>query len=561
MMRTTLKNAVLAAAIVAVVGGCTTMVETRRAAGRDARMLEATAHNMRDARPASQAQPVTGPIITDAPYVDARPMPRATRYPVAFQRQVVMNEPMGVSLHTLAQRVEALSGVRVYYQSELTAPGTPRMGAVPATAAPMAMPGVTDSVIPGLPPLGQLLPQAAQAAMPASSVPIRHNGSVRDLLNAIATATNSHWEYDAPSNAVQFYRFKVELLRVPAVIGRSQSTAMIGGQSQQAGESTPMSQAMTESKHEATASMWDELDATMKQLVSAEGSYTINSITSTVIARDHPDRVNEIRRYLQDTADSLAKQVDVEVTIYRVLTSKGDTRAINWSGLFQNAAGRYGVALSTLGSRQPNLGGSTLSLTIPQFNADGQRNRFAGSGLIYDALSSIGNTHVVQNSSIITSNNRPAPFKVVRRVGYLKEIAQGMSQAGGIQTGPTLTPGTVETGLNLYVIPNVQRDGKRIQLHMTMSLSSLERMDSFGSTGAMIQLPQVSSREFQSEAWLNSGETLVLAGFEQTDSGQSSNGMFDAALWPFGGNSTVTKGREIVVIAIRPVVTAVRSRI
>src|SRR5690606_3594988 len=146
------------------------------------------------------------------------------------------------------------------------------------------------------------------------------------------------------------------------------------------------------------------------------------------------------------------------------------------------------------------------------------------------------------NTSAMTSNNPPAPVMVVRRTSSLAETTPtfGGSAGNAISTGAALTPGTVETGLNLYVLPHVQDDGKRMLLKLMVSLSTLEAMETYSSGENSIQLPQVASREFQQQAWLNSGETLVLAGFEQIDAGLDTASPFDKAVWALGGNSSAS---------------------
>lgn len=547
-----MRTVLLAASLAVALGGCSTMVDVRDAsqstqqrALHNAEALYAQRHG---------AVPATGAIITDAPYVDTRAVRKAPRYPASFTRTVTVNEPMGVPMSVLAQRVQAMTGVAVYYQPEMAA------GGAPASIAPTRTQS-NDAVLDDLPPLVSLLPSAPiSASNPRTSVALTYTGNVVGLFNAIAAATGAAWEYDDAGQSVMFYRYKTETFDVPAVQGDGTASAKMGGVSQGSGSGggQPLSQASAEGTYSAKASIWADLDASLKQLVSPEGAYVISQATGTVTVRDRPARVEQVARYMRKMTAVLSRQVDVELTIYRVTTRDDDVRALNWSALFQQAAGKYGIALNTLGSRPGTDGATSLSVTIPNTNA-----KWGGSQVIMDALSTLGKTSVEQSTSIVTANNQAAPFKVVRRTSYLQSLSQGMVQQNGsnLSTGPTLTPGTVETGLNMFVIPNVQSDGKRVKLRIMASISTLERMNQVGTATAFIQIPDTASREFQSEAWLNSGETLVLAGFQQIDSGQTTKSPLDSALWWLGGSSQVNHGREIVVIAIRPVVTAIKSRI
>lgn len=552
----------LSALCLTLLAGCSTMMDIRN----DARDAQSQARNeareLLQARAAKQPGPAIGPVITTMPYVDTRPTPRPPQYPVAFSRQVTVNEPMGVPIRVLAQRVQAMTGVRMLYQSELVVGGGFTPDARPSGVGADATLGDMSSLD------GVLAAMANGEHVPVrTGVSISYTGDVVGLFNAIAAATGSNWEYNEAGEAVQFYRYKTETFRVPAVQGVSTSTASMGGKTQSSGGEGggPISMAAASASHTTSASIWEEIESTIKQLLSEQGVYAISPATGSVTVRDHPDRIETVRGYLQETADALTKQVDVEVTIYRVVINDADTRAVNWKGLFRNMLGQYSIGLNSLAGRPDVISGglSSVILDIPLTDASGAQQRWGGSQLILDALSSLGRTSVVTNTSVLTSNNQPAPVKIVRRTSYLASVAQNLSGSGDnlTNTGPTLTPGMVETGLNLYVLPHVMEDGKRMLLKLMVSLSTLESLDSFGTETAKIQLPQIASREFEQQAWLNSGETLVLAGFEQVDSGLDTRTPLDKALWFLGGSSSASKGREMVVIAIHPTVTAVRSRI
>lgn len=546
-----MKHLVISVAIAASLAGCSTMVEIREDARTSQSQAQVQAEAMLAQR-ANAARPATGAIITDAPYVDVRAMRRATRYPASFSRTVTMNEPSGIPLDALVQRVQAMTGVAVMYQPEITRNEV-------AVAGGAQQESTVSSDASGLPSLSALLPKV-QSRSSSSVVPVAYSGDVTGLFNAIAAAVGASWEYDDVSRKVTLYKYATQTFRVPAVQGAANSTASVGGANQtswQSGEQN-MSNATATGNYTADASIWRDLDDAMKKMVSSEGVYTISQATGAITVRDRPDRVEQVRKYLDNTVAIMSRQVDVELTIYRVLSKDNDTRALNWKALFQSAAGKYGIALDTLAGRPATEGGTNLTVTIPDTNG-----KWGGSQIVMDALSTLGKTSVEQSTSIVTSNNTPAPFKVVRRTSYLKELSQGMTASGGAQynTGPTLTPGVVETGLNVYVVPNVMEDGKRVKLRVMASISTLEGMNKIGTDQAFIQVPDTASREFQSEAWLKSGETLVLAGFQQTDSGLTTTSPLDKRLWLLGGSSKASKSREIVVIALRPVVSAIRSKI
>jgi len=547
-------TAPLTRAIAALVISTTTLtgcgLKTVRQSAATHESADATAQQLIAGRDARRATSITGAVVTDIPYVDVNPVQTRPRYPSSFRRNVTLNEPLGVAMPVLARRIEAMLGVNVEYQAEVTETGD-KGDARPALAPPLNR---GDAV--NLPPLELLLSTA-----PSTAIPIAYTGQAIGLFDTIASATESYWRYEPSTQTVLFYRYLVESFRIPAVQGESSSSAKMGGVNNSSGggdqDGQMLSMASAEGQHNTDGSAWKDIETTLQALVSSDGAFTTNPVLGTVTVRDRPDRMGQIRRWLNETADAMSRQVDVEMTIYRVTTRDTDARGVNLFAAFQSAADKYGLIFSgTQGGM--DAGSGSMGIIVDE------DSRFGGSQMIFEALSTLGNTSVEQSASVMTANNQPAPFKVVRRISYLREVSQGVSQGLGntaVNTGPTLTPGTVETGLNMYVIPHVQSDGKRLRMKLMASISSLERMNQVGTTDNFIQTPETASREFQNEVWLNSGETVVLASFHQADSGLDSSGPLNSKLWGAGGNRRASHGREIMVIAIRPIVSAARSRI
>jgi len=558
-----LKATALAASLVAALPGCSTMVEVRQGA-QDAQALASdNARTLIDGRPAKSAGPIRGPLITDVPFVNTTPVPVVGRYPINFARVVVLNEPHGTPLSVLASRLSASSGLNIKYQPEV-------QGNAPDFDPSSFDQGSGDAAWANLPQLPGSMPRgqagrgtASTTVDPSSSVAVSYTGSVRGALDAIAAATKSSWEYDETSQRVNFFRFKTEAFRVAAVQGKPTSKMMLGTQ-KQGTNGQAIATASAESTHTTDASLWQDVEDAIKKLLSPEGAYSINQAAGIVLVRDIPSRMDQIRKYMDDTNAAMSRQVDVEVTIYRVAVNDRDVRGLNWNVVFQNliATSPYNLALST---PRPSTaeGIASAILKIPERDANGVPYRYGGSEMFIDALSTLGNTSLVNTTSVIAGNNKATPVKIVKRIEYVAQSAQTYAGGNGgvVQAGPTLTPGTVETGLNMYVLPHIQNDGKRMLLKLMVSLSTLEDMKTITSGGSTIQLPQVASREFEQEAWINSGETLVLAGFEQIDSGLETKSPFDKSIWALGGNRTASKGREMVVVSIRPVISSARSRI
>jgi type IVB pilus formation R64 PilN family outer membrane protein len=396
-------------------------------------------------------------------------------------------------------------------------------------------------------------------------ITLNHQGPVRSLLDTVAASIGGYWRYDAGTNTVTLYRLVTEAFRIAAVVGTENSTASIGTQTGGGSSSVQITAGKAGVEHKTDASPWKDVETTVKSLLSPEGVFVLNPSLGTLVVRDRPDRIEVVRDYVNRVNQTLAVHVGFDVRIYRVEARDQDVRGINWIAYFnrfaENATYR-GFYATNLPAAAEN-GTSSFVLRVNE-TVDGVPQRWGGSQFIVEALSLLGTTSVVTSTYAQTTNNTPAPVRNTRRRAYLAQSSQAVAGGGTgavVASGTQLQPGEVETGLVMYLLPHVQDDGKRLLLKMMLSLSTLDRLDTFVSGEQRIQLPQVSSREYQQTLWLNSGETLVIAGFEQVLDAIERESPLDARLWGLGGRSSAANQRETFVITITPTVQSAQSTI
>ena len=129
------------------------------------------------------------------------------------------------------------------------------------------------------------------------------------------------------------------------------------------------------------------------------------------------------------------------------------------------------------------------------------------------ALASVGQVRLVTSGSAITGNGQPAPIQVANQVGYL--ASEGSTLSANVGSTSTLTPGTVTVGFTSNFLPRLL-GRHRILLQYALQLSSLVSLDTVSSGGNSIQVPTIAEQSASQSVVLKNGETLVLAGFGQT---------------------------------------------
>lgn len=544
----------------AVLTGCTTMADINHKSLADyaktQQQVSSTLTSFHGTNPTVE-QPS---IMSNMPYVNTHSVNHNGTYPSSFFEPATLNSP-SQRVWVLMQRIQSMTGIAVQTDDDLLD------GAGSGGNLPPAPSGTMDSTL--MPPSAGGSSAGGQGSAGRALIgPISYQGTMKGLLDTIAGNMDATWSYDANTRTIHFFRYETRTFHIATVPGDATTTSSIdsgsssgvqGGQ----GQTMKIAQSKTNTQFEGKLSVWSMLQTNLKPMLSRGGSITISEPTASITVRDRWDRVEAISKFIEQMNKSLATQVEVNVTVYRVHAADSDNRGINWSVLYNalgQSASTMGVHIST--PRPTASGLSSLILNTPTVRPDGTTPPFSGSQFFLDALSTLGKTSVVTNASVETVNNTPAPLKVIQTTAYVAQttslLTTGVSSgtSGVVGAGATLTPGQVETGFTMQVLPSVQEDGHRLLLQVMLSLSTLDSLPSFSSGGETIQLPQVSAREFMQRVWMKSGQALVLAGFQNTEADNTTQTPLSKSLWAFGGNRAVNRAHDALVIVITPVASS-----
>lgn len=528
-MKSRLLVTLLASAVVSL-SGCSTMVKTNREATATVEANTGVAQLNLDLLQ-STPPPTQLASVSDLPYVNTSAVEYSASYPAAFDAPASLNAPTQ-SVWSLMQQLARVSGYHVTASDELS-----------GAAAGASGGGTRGSVS-----------------------AIAYQGTLKGLLDLIAGNLDATWKYDAQARSIAFYRFETRVLPIATVPGAATSTSDVGGTSGAVeggqGQVLKVNASGSQTNYKTSLSVWDTLKDNITPMLSSAGSFAISEPTASITVRDRWDRVAQVSDYVQTLNAALTMQVKVNVVVYRVRHSKSDNRGFNWNVLYNvlaQRAGQFGVSIATPRASVDGL--SSLVLTAPSENRNGNVPPFASSQAFMDALAAIGDSSVVTQGTVVTVNNVPAPFKVFQSKGYLAQTTSLLGNGAGnngspIGAGATLTPGSVETGFSMNVLPSVQADGHRILLQVTLTLSSLDALDPVESGGQVIQVPTVSGRQLMPRTWMRSGQTLVLAGFEDDSASRDVATPFSEHTWALGGNRKTATTKDALVVVITPVATS-----
>ncbi len=546
------KQTIVAGAVALVVSGCASFGEPNETVNRadaevdrvhsEIQVLEAERMKGNERAHESTRQPQG----SSNPYVNTRPVPIRKTLPRLFERQVTFHEPHPTPIGQVMGKLSQVAGLQVGFEYDLVDSGA-RSGNIRDQRREDSA-GRDVSVV----DLDELAGARSEGGelMHDVKVAVSHQGRVRDVLDAAANALQANWRYDEGAQRVVFYRYVTKTMRIAMTPGSIRNDVNIETRSEQ----SRTGGAESNLRLEGDSSVWESVEAALETMTSSRGAFSVTDTTGTVTIRDVPDVVDRVAEYIENLNETFQRQVSVDVQVFRVEASQEDLRGVNWSALFDTP--NIGLEVSSPGGGVGDLNPGTARLSIPE--GAGTLSRFVGSEGFIQSLSRIGKTSSVTSTTLQTVNNQPAPVRIGQTIAYLESVSQ--TDTANVGSSTTLTPGEIDVGFSMQLLPHVQDNGRDILMQVMLTLSTLDRIEEFESGGQRIQLPEVSSRDFVQRTWLQSGEALVLAGFESIDANLSRQGLIDADQWALGGNRAADNRKESLVIVLTPTVTSIRDR-
>jgi type IVB pilus formation R64 PilN family outer membrane protein len=314
------------------------------------------------------------------------------------------------------------------------------------------------------------------------------------------------------------------------------------------------------SSMKGSLSVWKDLEETIKPLLSPNGKVVVSQATTTVTVRDRPANVAIVGRYIANFNTTLAKQVLVKVQVLEVSLSSAFNYGIDWS-IVEHAFGGSTVSLNA------NYG-TPVSITplsgsgIPSFglaNPGAVAGTSSGVNLLINALRQQGRVAVVTEPRVVCLNNQVSAIRIVSQNGYLASV-QNTSFGGGSSTGSSsgnsvtsqITPGTLVTGLTLYILPKIIDNKIFLQVNADLSNSlGFSNISSGGATPTTIQVPNVTQKQFNQRSVIGSGDTLILAGFKQVQNQTGAMQLLDSQA--LGGKASTQANSETIIL-ITPII-------
>ncbi|WP_419738573.1 secretion protein [Ruegeria sp.] len=375
-----------------------------------------------------------------------------------------------------------------------------------------------------------------------SRMRIDYEGPLSRLLDQVAARMDVAWTHEKGSLTID--RMVSKTYRVPLPTTRGSFTSEIGGAGGTETGSTKLKLETTQ-----TTDQWAELERRLAPLTPRPARLTLLAGSGRVEVFGPPSVHHKVRAVMDDLEETFGQRVGLEIGVYFLDSAAAENFGLSTTGF------RIGRTIARSGSAII-LGGADRGGAVSLRGQD-------GSSIDLQALAEDRSVLDFRIASTIGQSGVVSPLAVTRSATYVKSrtIETVNTDNGGVPGQKvTISPGEVEFGISIHALPRIL-DARRIQLFLNVLQSDLVGDDVAEIGGEnTIGAPVIDKRIIQNQSILETGEVLVLSGYERNvaASGKRGIGLFKAI--GLGGNVNARSRKIRMVILVRPSIIPQRGR-
>jgi len=483
--------------------------------------------------------------------INGEPLPRTVE-----RDGVVLISDQPVGLIDIATIIKGTTGIPVILDedvfevsSEGGNMGDPLSVASSVDSTDIASDGTVDpaAIAPiGAPPTSSasLVNQPSTGETPQSYMMMNHEGKLSDFLNQVGQRFRVNWEYK--NNQIRFYRNEIKTFMVQSLPSTS---AMSMGIDSGGGEDGAYGSSSQTSSTELEIDLWSEIIDSVTNLVEPYGTITASRSTGTLSISAPSFAMRRVESFINQQNERFSQQIAINVQVFNVALEDADDFSTDLDLVIEgtaNWAAGFAKVASGANTGTGDLSWQLLKPTSP----------LSGTSGIVRALSTKGDVSVVTTANATTLNNVPTPIQVGNTRNYIAQASEEVDPETG-QVTSSVETASVTTGFNMQLLPRVFNNnvvGLQYNIATSELIGAENGFDVFTSAGTTVQLPNMNSRAFTQQVMIPNGNTLILAGFEQTRSSVRKEGVGVADNWFTGGSNTGRMEREVMVIMITPTI-------
>lgn len=540
-----IKTIALSTIAALTLGGCATAPVNK--AGKDIEAEASTSERILRQSKSVTASPVTSTVVDGYFLGNASfQMTQEDKLPDSFQDRYVVTDPNQVSLQELVSNFGRQFGVRTVVTADaikhiqsLENGSQGGQGQAVRQQAPMGVNNINSFSV--IDPAGEGL----VGSMVKFSV--EFDGTGAEFLDYLTTKTNLFWKWD--SNKLVLFRtdtrtFKVDYLggvnAFNANVTSTFQTVQAGNEEGTVGQNLSNNSQSTNMTY-APENVWESLGSEIESLKSEEGRYAIAEEAGIVTVTDTPENLDLIENYIDDLNDSIGQQIAIRAEIYDIVLDENADFGTNWQASYNRPNSALGSFATAFGDAVSSTFG--FALTNPS-------SRFNDTQLFINSLNEVAEVSYRTSATVHTTNGMAAPIQMLDTTGYLANVTRDITGNAGIAS-TSVEQGTARSGFSLSFLPRITSKGQ-INMAFAGDLTQLNRLNETSFEGITVQMPESQNKNFLQRVVVDSGQSIMVAGFERTESRKSVDSLAGESTYLLGGRKSGGNKRVMTVIVLTP---------
>jgi type II secretory pathway component GspD/PulD (secretin) len=261
---------------------------------------------------------------------------------------------------------------------------------------------------------------------------------------------------------------------------------------------------------------------------------------------------DDVRTYLQKVRETRSMLV-YESYFFEVSLNDDSALGINFGDKTKLDLGRFDLKFNnanqatTIGNASPYALGTTY--TSGKLSID----------VLTNFLQTQGSVETLSKPTISIISGTTASFRVGNTLRYISQTqttAATTTTSGGTTANPTVTVTTDKLDLGLKVDLAGDFEEDTIFTAVKIDLTNLTKLENFssgtGDNATTLQLPQTNERSLETSVRVRPGDTILIAGIQQTKDSKNSTGTPEVAGLSAQTYKAESTTRSELVIVMRP---------
>jgi len=259
-------------------------------------------------------------------------------------------------------------------------------------------------------------------------------------------------------------------------------------------------------------SYWQDMEANVRNLMSAAGVLSFNKAAGVVVVTDAPRELDKIDAFFKEMNERSSAQIIVDVKVVEVELFNEHKLGIDWAALF-SGGDLKGLNLTTNFAAE-NISSGPVVTFSGRMDKEGSGDTESGVKAVLKALESFGRIEVVSQPRVMMLNNSIASIQVGETRSYVESTNMETTQGGATITSASLNE--VHGGVTLQIVGSIM--GEDVFLNVTPVVSTIDdiRTITLGG-GNKLEAPDTSMKTMSTLVRVKAGKTVAIGGLITRD--------------------------------------------